>query len=97
MLINLFSLSLKTGVFPEKMKIAQVSQYLRKVANRLLQTTNQYPFFNKQLGFRVGHSIENAFLELNDQISVSLNDKSYFLGISSIYRKLLILRIIKFY
>ena len=45
MLINLFSLPLKTGVFPEKIKIAQISQYLRKVANRLLQTTDQYPFF----------------------------------------------------
>ena len=95
MLINLFSLSLKTGVFPEKMKIAQVSQIFKKGGKSII--TNYKPVSSKQFGFRVGHSIENAFLELNDQISVSLNDKSYFLGISSIYRKFLILRIIKFY
>ena len=53
--------------------------------------------FNKHFGFRPGHSTEHALLELIDKISDSFNDKSYFLGISSIYRKRLILRIIKFY
>ena len=37
--------------------------------------------FNKQFGFRAGHSTEHALLELFDQIKGSLNDKSYFLGI----------------
>ena len=37
--------------------------------------------FNKQFGFRAGHSTELVLLELIDQISDSFNDKSYFLGI----------------
>ena len=37
--------------------------------------------FNKQFGFRAGHSTEHALLELIDQISDSFNDKSYFQGI----------------
>ena len=37
--------------------------------------------FNKQFGFRPGHSTEHALLELVDQVSDSFNDKSYFLGI----------------
>ena len=37
--------------------------------------------FNKQFGFRAGHSTEHALLELIDQVSDSFNDKSYFLGI----------------
>ena len=37
--------------------------------------------FNKQFGFRAGHSTEHALLELIDQKSDSFNDKSYFLGI----------------
>ena len=37
--------------------------------------------FNKQFGFRAGHSTEHALLELTDQRSDSFNDKSYFLGI----------------
>ena len=53
--------------------------------------------FNKQFGFRAGHSTEHALLELIDQVSDSFNDKSYLLGIFIDYRKLLILRIIKFY
>ena len=35
----------------------------------------------KQLGFTAGHSTEHALLELIDQISDSLIDKLYFLGI----------------
>ena len=37
--------------------------------------------FNKQFGFRAGHSTEHVLLELIDQISDSFNDKSCFLGI----------------
>ena len=33
--------------------------------------------FNKQFGFRAGHSTEYALLELIDRISDSFNDKSY--------------------
>ena len=37
--------------------------------------------FNKQFGFRAGHSTEHALLELIDQICDSFNDKNYFLRI----------------
>ena len=37
--------------------------------------------FNKQFGFRAGHSTEHALLELIDQICDSFNDKNYFPGI----------------
>ena len=37
--------------------------------------------FNKQFVFRADHSTEHALLELIDQISDSLNNKSYFLRI----------------
>ena len=37
--------------------------------------------FNKQFGFRTGHSTEHALLELIVQICDSFNDKNYFLGI----------------
>ena len=37
--------------------------------------------FNKQIGFRAGHSTEHALLELIDQICDSFNGKNYFLGI----------------
>ena len=37
--------------------------------------------FNKQSGFRAGHSTEHALLELIDQICDFFNDKNYFLGI----------------
>ena len=37
--------------------------------------------FNKQFGFRAGHSAEHALLELIDQISDSFKDLSYFLGV----------------
>ena len=37
--------------------------------------------FNKQFGFKAGHSTGYALLDLIDQVSDSLNDKSYFVGI----------------
>ena len=37
--------------------------------------------FIKWFGFRAGHSIEHALLELIDHICDSFNDKNYFLGI----------------
>ena len=37
--------------------------------------------FNKQFGFRAGHSTEHALLELVDEISNTFNDKNYLLGI----------------
>ena len=37
--------------------------------------------FIKQLGFTAGHSTKHALLELIDQISDSLIDELYFLGI----------------
>ena len=37
--------------------------------------------FNKQFGFKAGHSTGYALFDLIDQVSDSLNDKSYFVGI----------------
>ena len=37
--------------------------------------------FNKQFGFKAGHSTGYALLDLIVQVSDSLNDKSYFVGI----------------
>ena len=37
--------------------------------------------FNKQFGFKASHSTGYALLDLIDQVSDSLNDKSYFVGI----------------
>ena len=99
-LMNIFSLSLKTGIFPEKMKIAKVSPIFKKGDKSILSNCRPIsvlpPFskilervmynrlnacladnnilFNKQFGFRAGHSTEHAFLELIDQISDSFND-----------------------
>ena len=53
MLINLFSLSLKTGVFPEKMKIAQVSQIFKKGGKSIITNDKPVSFF----------SISNSVLE----------------------------------
>ena len=105
--MNIFSLSLKKGIFPEKMKIAKVSPIFKKGDKSILSNyrpisvlpcfskilehimyNRLYTYlaennilFNKQFGFRAGHSTEHALLELIDQISDSFNDKSYFLGI----------------
>ena len=50
--------------------------------NRLYSyLTENNILFNKQFGFRAGHSTENALLELVDQISNTFNDKNYLLGI----------------
>ena len=105
--MNIFSLSLKKGIFPEKLKIAKVSPIFKKGDTSILSNyrpisvlpcflkilerimySRLYTYlaennilFNKQFGFRAGHSTEQATLELIDQISDSFNDKSYFLGI----------------
>ena len=47
--------------------------------------------FNKQFGFRVGHSTQHALLELIDQICDSFDTKNCFLGIFIDLLKLLIL------
>ena len=50
--------------------------------NRLYSyLTENNILFNKQFGFRAGHSTENALLPLVDQISNTFNDKNYLLGI----------------
>ena len=46
----------------------------------LLLTANSI-LFNKQFGFRAGHSTEHALLELIDHICDYFNNKNYFLGI----------------
>ena len=52
------------------------------MCNRLYDYCNvNNILFNKQFGFRVGHSTEHTLLELIDQICDSFNDKNYFLGI----------------
>ena len=106
-LMNIFSQSLKKGIFPEKMKIAKVSPIFKKGDKSILSNyrpisvlpcfskilecimyNRLYAYvaennilFNKQFGFRAGHSTEHALLELIDQINDSFNGKSYFLGI----------------
>ena len=50
--------------------------------NRLYSyLTENNILFNKQFGFRAGHSTEHTLLELVDQISNTFNDKNYLLGI----------------
>ena len=93
-LMIIFSLSLKTRSFPEKLMFLQ---YLRNMVSQFFQTIDQSPFFhifqkfqkfrnvqcktensilfNKQFGFRTGHSMEHTLLEVIDQINYSFNDK----------------------
>ena len=107
LLMNVFNLSLNTGIFPDRMKVPKVTPIFKKgekscisnyrpisvlpcfskileriMYNRLYNyfTANSI-LFNKQFGFRAGHSTEHALLELIDQICDSFNDKNYFLGI----------------
>ena len=106
--MNVFqSISLKTGIFTEKIKIAKVSSIFKKGDKSILSNyspISALPFFpkilerviynrrytyladnkilfNKQFGFKAGHSTGYALLDLIDQVSDSLNDKSYFVGI----------------
>ena len=51
------------------------------MGNRLYSyLTENNILFNKQFGFRAGHSTEHALLELFDQIGNKFNDKNYLLG-----------------
>ena len=69
----------------------------RIMYNRLYSyLTENNILFNKKFGFRAGHSTEHALLELVDQISNTLNDKTIYLVFSLTYQKLLILWAIKF-
>ena len=106
--MNVFqSISLKTGIFTEKIKIAKVSSIFKKGDKSILSNyspISALPFFpkilerviynrrytyladnkilfNKQFGFKAGHSTGYALFDLIDQVSDSLNDKSYFVGI----------------
>ena len=106
--MNVFqSISLKTGIFTEKIKIAKVSSIFKKGDKSILSNyspISALPFFpkilerviynrrytyladnkilfNKQFGFKAGHFTGYALLDLIDQVSDSLNDKSYFVGI----------------
>ena len=45
-LMSIISLSLKTGIFPEKWKLLRFLQYLRKAISRFFQTRDQYLFFH---------------------------------------------------
>ena len=51
LLMNIFSLSLKKGIFPEKMKIAKVSPIFKKGDKSIFQTIGQYLFFHVFLKF----------------------------------------------
>ena len=105
--MNIFNLSLNTGIFPDRMKVPKVTPILKigekssisnyraisvlpcfpKILERIMYNrlydyfTANSILFNKQFGFRAGHSTEHALLELIDQICDSFNDKNYFLGI----------------
>ena len=63
------------------MKLDKLMELLyNRLYNRLYNYfTANNNLFNKQIGFRAGHSIEHALLELIDQICDSFNDKNYFL------------------
>ena len=50
-LMNIFSISLKKGIFPEKMKIAKVSPIFIKGDKSTFQTIGQYLFFHVFLKF----------------------------------------------
>ena len=52
------------------------------MCNRLYSyLTENNILFNKQFGFRAGHSTEHQLLELVHQISNTFNDKNYLIGI----------------
>ena len=52
------------------------------MCNRLYSyLTKNNILFNKQFGFRAGHSTEHPLLELVHQISNTFNDKNYLIGI----------------
>ena len=82
--MNIFSLSLKTEIFPEKMKIAKVYPICKKGDISILSNyrpVSVLPCFSKALE-RIMYNRHDAYLA----------DKRI-----SIYQKLLILWIIKFY
>ena len=102
--MNIFYLSLNTGIFPDRLKVAKVTPIFKKgekssisnyrpisvlpcfskileriMYNRLYDyfTANSI-LFNKQFGFRAGHSTEHVVLELIDQICDFLRTKIIF-------------------
>ena len=89
--MRIFNLSLSTGIFPDKLKIAKVSPIFKNGEKDLL--TNYWPvssywlynyltenkiLFKKQFGFRSGHSTDHALLELIDQNVSVLTKKNIF-------------------
>ncbi|XP_065664405.1 uncharacterized protein LOC136086066 [Hydra vulgaris] len=106
-LLCIFNLSLKEGVFPEKIKIARVvlifksgdpsdvTNYrpisvltcISKVLERIMYN-RLYSFliqnnilYNKQFGFKSGHSTDHAILHLVHDIFKGFNEKKYTLGV----------------
>ena len=106
-LMNIFSQSLSTGIFLDKMKTAKISlafengkksiasnyslhfyfHFFSKILKRIMcnrlysYLTENNILFNKQFGFRAGHSTEHPLLELVHQIRNTFNDKNYLIGI----------------
>ncbi|XP_065667552.1 uncharacterized protein LOC136087866 [Hydra vulgaris] len=105
-LLCIFNLSLKEGVFPEKIKIARVVPIFKsgnpsdvtnyrpisvltcisKVLERIMYN-RLYSFliqnnilYNKQFGFKSGHSTDHAILHLVHDIFKGFNEKKYTLG-----------------
>ena len=104
---RIFENSIKTGIFPEKMKIAKITPIFKSGQEELL--TNYRPIsvlpcfskilerimynrlytylmennllFEKQFGFRSGHSTEHALVELIDKIHDAFNNNCHTLGI----------------
>ena len=90
----IFDLSLKSGTFPEKMKIARITPVFKSVLpcfskmlerimyNRLYKyLTENNLLYCKQFGLQKGHSPEHAILQLVEQINQSFEKNEFTLGV----------------
>ena len=64
---------MKSGIFPDKLKIANVFPIYKSRNHEILN--------DKQFGFRAGHSTEHAILELIDQVSNAFGNNNFVLGV----------------
>ena len=106
-LLKIFNDLLLLGIFPQSMKIANVTPFYKSGKKNLM--TNYRPisvlscfskilerimynrlysylndnnlFFQKQFGFREGHSTNHALIELINSINDSFNQNKYTLGV----------------
>ena len=97
MLAHIFNNSLETGIVPERLKIAKITEdptefanyhpisilpILSKILEKILSILNEHNILNKsQFGFRKHHSTTLALIDLIDNISNSLDNKDYTIGV----------------